>query len=92
MMFLILGFLDLFFAVMMLLMHFDIFSSWRVALIGAVFWIGKGILFRGSFLSALDFLAGIYLVLVFLGLSTPIVYLFLGVMVYKFTVSLVLRG
>ena len=89
---LVLGVLDLFFAAMMLLMHFDVFSSWRIAVIGAIYWVGKGVIFRGSFLSVLDVLAGIYMIFVLFGLTTPIVFIFFTVMVYKFITSLVLRG
>jgi hypothetical protein len=90
--FIFLGLMDVLFAVLMLLTHFGLMHSWRMALAGAIFWIGKSIIFRGSFLSVLDFLAGIYFILVMLGVHTALVYLFLGIMIYKLIMSLVLRG
>ncbi|MBN2142182.1 hypothetical protein JW711_02530 [Candidatus Woesearchaeota archaeon] len=90
--FLFLSFIDLLIGVMMLLAHFDVGVSWRLAIGGSFFLIGKSILFRGSFLSVLDFIAGIYLLLVMIGLKTPLVFLFFGLMIYKFIVSLLMRG
>ena len=92
MMILLLGLLDVFFAVMMLLTHLEVLHSWRIALMAAIFWIGKAAIFRGGFLSALDFLAGLYFVFVMFSLHTPIVYIFLGVMVYKFMLGFMMRG
>ena len=89
---LLLGILDLVFALLMLLMHFDILTQWRIAFFGAVYWIGKGVIFRGSFLSVLDVIAGLYFLLVLSGVQTPLVFLFLGIMLYKFAVSFMMRG
>jgi hypothetical protein len=90
--FIFLGALDFVFAVLMLLTHFGVLHSWRMAFVAAVFWMGKSIIFRGSFLSVLDFLSGIYFLLVMLGVQTALIYLFLGLMLYKFIISLALRG
>jgi hypothetical protein len=90
--FILLGLMDFIFSVLMLLTHFGVLHSWRMALVGAFFWMGKSIMFRGSFLSVLDFLAGLYFIFVMLGLKTSLVFLFLGIMTYKMVVSIVLRG
>ena len=87
-----LGMLDVTFAVLMLLTHYDVMHSWRVAIGGAIYWMGKSILLRGSFLSVLDFLAGIYFILIMFGLRTALVFLFFIVMIYKLAISLVMRG
>jgi hypothetical protein len=89
---LFLGILDVLFAGCMVLTQMGVLHSWRLALMGAFFWVAKGAIFRGSFLSVVDVVAGIYFIFVMLGVSSPITYLFLGIMVYKFVVSLVLRG
>ncbi|MBN1792160.1 hypothetical protein JW826_00535 [Candidatus Woesearchaeota archaeon] len=83
---------DVTFAILMLLTHLGVLHSWRAALGGAFFWMGKGILFRGSFLSVLDFIAGLYFILVMFGVHSSLVYVFLAIMLYKFTISLILRG
>jgi len=90
--FIILGFIDLLFAGMMLATHLGAIHSWRFALMGAVYWIGKSILLHGSFLSVLDFAAGVYFILVMVGVRTAVVYFFLGIMIYKFVASLIMRG
>jgi hypothetical protein len=90
--FIILGFIDLLMAGLMLATHLGALHSWRFALMGMAYWIGKSILLRGSFLSVLDFAAGVYFLLVMLGVHTSLVYFFLGVMIYKFITSLILRG
>ncbi len=86
------GLLDLLFAGLMLATHFGWLHSWRFAFMGAAYLIGKGILFRGSFLSVLDVAAGIYFILIMLGVHTSLVYFFLAIMIYKFVVSLIFRG
>ena len=90
--FILLGFADVFVAVLMVLTHLGILNEWRLAILGAAYLIGKGVVLRGSFLSILDILAGVYFILIMLGLRTFIVYIFLGIMVYKFLVSLIMRG
>jgi hypothetical protein len=92
MLFVLLGILDFTFGMAMILTHAGIIHSWRIGIVAAAFWIIKGILFRGSFLSVVDILAGIYFLLVLIGLHTPLAYLFLGMMTYKMIISLVLRG
>jgi hypothetical protein len=92
MMLLVLGGIDLFFAIMMLLAHYEVLASWRIAVAALIYWSVKGIILRGSILSFIDVLAGVYFVMIMLGVQTPIVYLFLGMMLYKMIVSLILRG
>jgi hypothetical protein len=90
--FIFLGLVDVTFALLMLLTHFGVLDSWRIVIAGAGFWMGKAVLFRSSFLSVVDFVAGVYFILVMLGVHTGLVYLFLAIMLYKFFVSLALRG
>lgn len=90
--FLLLGLADVIAGVLMLLTHMGILNEWRIAVMAVVYLVAKGVLLRGSFLSILDVLAGIYFVLIMLGLRTFLVYVFLAVFVYKFVVSLIMRG
>jgi hypothetical protein len=90
--FLLLGLIDFLLAVLMLLAHLEIFSAWRIAIAALIFWTAKGIIYRGSFLSVIDLLAGVYFILVMLGVRSVIVYLFLAFMIYKFSLSLMFRG
>jgi hypothetical protein len=91
--FILLGLMDVVFAGMMLGTHLGwLHLSWRFAAMGAAYWIGKGVFLRGSFLSILDIAAGIYFILVMLGVRTWLVYVFLIIMIYKFVTSLILRG
>lgn len=89
--FVLLGFLDVFISVLMLLTHLGLLHRWRFAFMGAAYLIGKGFLFRGSFLSFIDIAAGIYFILIMFGLKTFLVYVFLAIMVYKLIASLVMR-
>jgi hypothetical protein len=59
---------------------------------GSVYLIGKGFLMRGSFLSVLDVIAGLYLIFIMFGLKTSLVWLFAGILFYKFAISLIMRG
>ncbi len=90
--FLLLGIADLVTAGLMLLMHLNVLHEWRLVIIGAVYLVGKGVMLRGSLLSILDILAGVYIVLLMLGLRTILVYVFILVLGYKFLVSLIMRG
>lgn len=91
-MFILLGLMDALVAALMLSMHLEIIAGWRLAIIGALYLIGKGIVLRGSFLSILDILAGVYLILMLAGLRTFLAYIFAAVLVYKLIASLVMRG
>jgi len=91
-MFILLGLLDTIIGSLMLMTHLGILNEWRIAIVGAAYLIGKGIIFRGSFLSVLDILAGIYFILVMLGIRTFLVYVFFLVLIYKFVASLLMRG
>jgi len=90
--FLLMSFMDVVIAVIMIATHLDFLHQWRLAIMGSAYLIGKGILFKGNLLSFLDVLAGIYFLLLMFGLKTFLVYIFAGVMIYKFVVSLVMRG
>ncbi|HHE36335.1 MAG TPA: hypothetical protein ENL16_00795 [Candidatus Woesearchaeota archaeon] len=90
--FLLLGFLDVITGALMLAIHLGFLHEWRLTVIGTAYLIGKGLLLRGSFLSILDVLAGVYFILIMLGIRTFLVYVFLIIMVYKFVTSLMMRG
>ncbi|MBW2990302.1 hypothetical protein KY348_01210 [Candidatus Woesearchaeota archaeon] len=91
-MFLLLGFVDVIVGALMLSTHLGFLNEWKLAVIGAAYLIGKGLVFRKSFLSILDILAGIYFILIMLGVRTFMVYVFLIIMIYKLVVSLMMRG
>ncbi|KYK24487.1 hypothetical protein AYK26_06610 [Euryarchaeota archaeon SM23-78] len=90
--FLLLGFIDVVFGTLMLVTHLGLLTEWRIAIIGAAYLIGKGLMLRGSFLSILDVLAGIYFILIMLGVRTFLVYIFVIILIYKFVTSLIMRG
>ncbi|MBN2459920.1 hypothetical protein JXB28_06570 [Candidatus Woesearchaeota archaeon] len=90
--FLFLGLLDSLVAALMLATHFGLLQEWRIAFMGAAYLIGKAILLRGSFLSYLDIAAGIYFILIMLGVHTFLVYVFALLLCYKFITSLLMRG
>jgi len=92
MLFIILGFFDVLAAAFMIAMHLDFLNEWKLALIFAFYLIIKAIIFRKSFLSILDILAGIYFLLIMAGVRTFLVYIFALIMIYKFVVSLMMRG
>jgi len=89
--FVLLGFMDVFVSVLMVLTHLGLLHRWRFAFMGAAYLIGKGFLFKGSFLSIIDIIAGVYFILIMFGVKTFMVYVFLAIMVYKFIASLVMR-
>ena len=91
-MFLILGFVDLIVGVLMLATHLGLFHEWRIAIAGAAYLIAKGIILPRSILSILDILAGIYFILIMIGVRTFLVYAFALVLAYKFITSLIMRG
>jgi len=90
--FILLGFLDVLVAALMLATHLGAMHEWRIAIMGAAYLIGKGVIMRGSFLSILDIIIGIYFILIMLGVRTFLVYIFALVLVYKFVTSLIMRG
>jgi hypothetical protein len=90
--FLFLGLLDALVAALMLATHFGLLQEWRIVFMGAAYLIGKGFLLRGSFLSVMDILAGIYFILIMLGVKTFLVYVFAIFLCYKFITSLLMRG
>lgn len=91
-MFILLGFIDVIVGALMLATHLGLVHEWRFAIMGAIYLIAKAIAMRGSFLSVLDILAGIYFILIMIGLRTFLVYVFMLIMIYKFVVSLMMRG
>lgn len=91
-MFILLGFIDVVIGTFMLTTHMGFLNEWKLAAMGAAYLIGKGIVLRGSFLSMIDILAGVYFILIMLGVRTFLVYVFLIIMIYKFVTSLMMRG
>jgi len=91
-MFLLLGFIDVVIGALMLATHLGFLHDWKLTIMGVAYLVGKGVLLRGSFLSILDILAGIYFILILLEVRTFLVYVFLIIMVYKFVTSLMMRG
>lgn len=91
-MFLILGFIDVIVGALMLVTHLGFLHEWRLAVMATAYLIGKGVIFRKSFLSIIDILAGIYFILIMLGVRTFLVYVFVIIMIYKFVTSLMMRG
>jgi hypothetical protein len=91
-MFILLGLLDTLVAALMIATHLNILHEWRIAIMAAAYLIGKGIIMPGSFLSMLDISAGVYFILIMLGLRTILVYAFAIIMIYKFVTSLIMRG
>ena len=91
-MFIVLGLLDTIVAALMIATHLNILNEWRIAIMAAVYLVGKGIMMSGSFLSVLDIIIGIYFILIMLGVRTLLVYAFALILVYKFVTSLIMRG
>ncbi|HJX05241.1 MAG TPA: hypothetical protein VJ461_00865 [Candidatus Nanoarchaeia archaeon] len=90
--FLLLGFMDMLVAALMLATHFGFLNEWKIAIMSAVYLIGKGLMLRGSVLSSVDIAAGVYFILMMLGLRTFLVYVFAIFLCYKFVTSLIMRG
>ena len=91
-MFILLGLIDVLSAAVMLSLHFGIIDPGRWVIASAVYLIGKALALRGSFLSIIDVAAGVYILLMLLGLRTFLVYVFALIMLYKFVTSLLMRG
>jgi len=83
--------LDFFIAGSVLLTHFGVLDSWRILFSGAVYLIGKGFMFQGSFLSILDIVCGVYLLLMLLGVRSFIDYIVFGYLIYKVLIYFILR-
>lgn len=80
----LMGFLDFLGAIFLLLLQFDIINPFfRPMFVIGLYLIGKGILFRGDFVSIIDFFSGIYFFLAFLGLRTFIAYLIILFLLQK---------
>ncbi|MBU1199410.1 MAG: hypothetical protein KKF46_03605 [Nanoarchaeota archaeon] len=90
--FIFLGFIDVLAGAFMIATHLNFLNELKIALIFAFYLIMKAVIFRKSFLSILDLLAGIYFLLVMAGVRTFLVYVFALIMIYKFVVSLMMRG
>jgi hypothetical protein len=91
-MFILLGFIDVLIAALMITTHLGLLHEWRLAIMSAAYLIGKGIIFRGDFLSVLDMLAAVYFILIMLGVRTILVYAFALLLAYKFITSLIMSG
>ena len=63
-MFILLGFVDVVVGALMLATHLGFLHEWRLAIMGSIYLIAKSLVLRGSFLSVLDILAGIYFILI----------------------------
>lgn len=90
--FILLGFVDVIVGALMLATHLNFLHEWRLAIMGSIYLIAKSLVLRGSLLSVLDILAGIYFILIMLGVRTFLVYVFLIILIYKFAISLIMRG
>jgi hypothetical protein len=90
--FILLGFVDTIIAALMLATHWGLLHEWRIAIMSFVYLLGKSIVMRGSFLNFLDIMAGIYFILIMLGVRTIFVYAFALVLAYKLMASLIMRG
>jgi len=77
---------DLLSGIFLLLLHFD-FIPWRAAFGFAMYLIIKGYLFKADFLSMVDLLMGVYMILAMFGIKTFFVYIFFAYVIYKFLIS-----
>jgi len=91
-MFIFLGLVDTIIGALMIATHLGVLHEWRLATMSAIYLIGKGVIFRSSFLSLLDIFAGIYFILIMMGVRTFLVYAFALVLAYKLVTSLIMRG
>ena len=81
------GLFDLICAVGLLLLHFDIIG-WRFMFGFAAYLFIKAYMFKGDYISLIDFLAGVYFVLLFFGVKTFLVYFFAAFLLQKAFFSL----
>ncbi len=80
---------DLIALVSLSLAHFNSVVAWGPVLFSAVYLIGKFLIFK-DFMSFIDLLAGIYLLLVAVfGISTFLYYIFLGWFLYKLMFTII---
>ena len=84
----LLGLFDVLTGIFMLLLHYDA-TGWRAVFGFAMYMILKGIAFRFEFLSIIDLLMGIYIILMFFGVKTFLVYVFFAYIMYKAVISLI---
>ncbi|MCP3682974.1 MAG: hypothetical protein GY861_09810 [bacterium] len=68
-----LGFMDFLVAVTVVLLHYDILIGAKTGMVFASYLFIKGIVFRGDLASIVDFIVGIYIVLLILGIQWGIV-------------------
>jgi len=82
------GLLDALSGIFLMLLHFDLIS-WRVSFGLAVYLIAKGYLFKADFLSLIDLLMGVYMIMAMFGIKTFLVYIFFAYTLYKVIISFV---
>lgn len=75
------GVADLLTAIVILLMHYDIFSSWRIGLIFVGYLVIKGLMFRSDFNSIIDIMCGIYMFVMLFGFTSIVTW---AVVIYIF--------
>ncbi len=80
--------LDALSGIFLLLLHFDLLS-WRVGFGLAVYLLAKGYLFKADFLSLIDLLMGVYMIMAMFGIKTFLVYIFFAYTIYKVAISFI---
>lgn len=90
--FILLGLVDTIIGALMLATHLGVLHEWRIAIMSFTYLLGKSLVMRGSLLNYIDILAGIYFILIMLGVRTILVYAFALVLAYKLMASLIMRG
>lgn len=84
----ILGILDFASAIIILLAHFSL-VPWNIILGVALYLVLKGIIFGISFAGIIDVAAGLYAVLILLGIHSIAVYIFAIYLIQKAVLSIV---
>lgn len=84
----VLTILDFFVLAFLLLLNFEMFSSWKLAVVAMIYLVGKGLLFFGDLFSFMDMAAGIYVVVLMLGLNIFLTYIFAAYFGYKVLLGL----
>ncbi len=69
--------LDMFTLASITLIHFDIFFAWYLISVSVTYLVLKGVIFFGEPMSMVDFLIGIYLLLMLVGIQFTYVYYFI---------------
>ncbi|MAE13531.1 hypothetical protein CMO92_03120 [Candidatus Woesearchaeota archaeon] len=82
---------DLFVLVTMVGTHLGLLDSWRALLGGAAYLLGKGWFYRGDFMSMIDMVLGIYLIMMLFGAAWTLTWIAVAWFLYKFIVAFVLR-